>query len=426
MMHMRKIIVVIAVSAFCCLPAFCVEDEEDLAKVEWGEEQETEYRVWTWLAERKGHSEESWKTLRPAFQRAEVTDAVKVCGRAAKQASYADGSAGGEPLIKMTDSELVDIDKCLDDGPAVAGDLREKRARLFRIKAKAAEGRFDEEDADWMAETGLTLRLDRDRAEALTGDAAARRERQQRTHAAAGSKYSRLGGNLDRGTLSGVYDGGKTSGAAEGPAQVRITAGAGGPGPLKAEARLPQKKLSYTPPPEMELGEKFRDMEDYGDLSRESTHNKVMAEVDRDGAEAAGAGKTVRAAGYAALKSVYSVSKDFDETFINNPSPKPEDVERVVTSIRAKTKNPQEAWETALKMRNARDFPALRDAEHYLWACAEADESRWKAARTVITTPLYSAAKLPGLRSIFFDDKTSPPSFSEIKWGWKGVKDCVK
>jgi hypothetical protein len=136
--------------------------------------------------------------------------------------------------------------------------------------------------------------------------------------------------------------------------------------------------------------------------------------------------KKIKAAGYATLKSVYSVSKDFDETFMNNPSPKSEDASRVIDRIKEKAKSPQEAREIAYQMRNKRDFPALRDAEHYLWACSEASESRWKAAQTMITTPMYSAAKLPGLRSIFFDENTSPPSASEIKWGWKGAKDCVK
>jgi hypothetical protein len=246
---------------------------------------------------------------------------------------------------------------------------------------------------------------------------------------AAYSRLSGLGagpsGSLDADRLSKIYDGQTTPAGNPADAAVRLSGSAGTrPGQRTITAARPLRKAP--PPPETRLTEEFSGMPGYSDIKKENDYVKVMKEVDKDGEDAAAKGRKIKAAGYAALNSVYSVSRDFDETFIHNPAPKDEDVQRVINRIKSSAKNPDEAWQIAYTMRQKRDFPALRDAEHYLWACSEANESRWHAARTLITTPMYSAAKLPGLRKIFFDENTSPPSLSEIKWGWKGVKDCAK
>ena len=186
--------------------------------------------------------------------------------------------------------------------------------------------------------------------------------------------------------------------------------------------RGPTRKLIAHKPPVLEISEDLQGMKDYAQINKENKFTGAMAEVDKDGAS----GGTVNAAKAAGLKTIFQISKDFDETFLNNPSPKDEDVRMVIDKIKSKAKNPDDAWEIAKLMRDKRDFPALRDAEHYLWSCSRTTGSKWDGAATLVVTPLYSMAKLPGLRKIFFDDATSPPSVSEMKWGAKGVKDCWK
>ena len=151
---MKKAMLAVFISACCAFPAQGVD-----YGVEWREELDTPHYVWNWLAERKGHDEESWRTLTPAAQRAEVKDAMAVCRRAQRQASYADGSAGGEALLRTSDFDLESVAKCLVEGQSVAADLREKRDRLAAIKHKASKGRCSQDDLDWMRDSGLTLRL---------------------------------------------------------------------------------------------------------------------------------------------------------------------------------------------------------------------------------------------------------------------------
>jgi hypothetical protein len=260
---------------------------------------------------------------------------------------------------------------------------------------------------------------------AQTGAPDAKEEARKAELSARLDKLSSAVGQPSSGGSSKFFDGSKTASGAP------VYAGSQPVKPVtksvtSAPAALPVRARYVPPSPADTLTQEFSGQRGYQDMKKDNEYRKVMKEVDKDGEDAAAKGRKIKAAGYAALNSVYNVSKDFDETFVHNPAPRDADVQRVIDRIKSNSKNPDEAWQLAYTMRQKRDFPALRDAEHYLWACSEANESRWHAARTVITTPMYSAAKLPGLRKIFFDDDTSPPSASEIKWGWKGVKDCVK
>ncbi len=391
----------------------------------WGAQVSRDYNAWGWISAYTGEDEGSWDSLPSAERGAILKKAAAACAAAGRDLDSAGALTDGDALLAMPAASVKRMAACESGGPGAAAGLAEKQKRLALIKQKSAAGRFDQEDADWLAENGLTLRQDPDQAKAAARESKQRAARQQKGSEAAAKKYSGLNKKgLDSAALSKVYDGGAAGGAGAGDA-VALSGKHKSSLPEPGE-RVSRKKLSYTPPPEMQLTDEFKGMKGYDDMKKENEYNKVMNEVDKDGADAAAKNKKIKTAGYASLKAVYSVSKDFDETFVNNPSPKSEDVKKVIDRINSKARNPQEAWEIAYQMRNKRDFPALRDAEHYLWACSESSESRWKAARTMITTPMYSAAKLPGLRKLFFDDNTSPPSASEIKWGWKGVKDCVK
>ena len=394
-------------------------------KTPWGAQVSRDYNVWGWIASYTDEDEGSWDSLTPAERAAIVKKASAACAAAGRDLDSAAAQTDGEALLAVPAASVKRIAACGNGGENAAAGLAEKRARLALIKQKSAAGRFDQEDAAWLKENGLTLRQDPDQSKAAAKEHAQRSAQQKKASDAAAKKYAAFGKkNLDAAGLAKAYDGGRGKGA-DADGAVALSGKHKGSLPEPGE-RVSQKKLSYTPPPEMQLTDEFKGMKSYGDMKKENTYNKVMDEVDKDGADAAAKNKKIKSAGYASLKAVYAVSKDFDETFVNNPSPKSEDVKTVIDRINSKAKNPQEAWEIAYQMRNKRDFPALRDAEHYLWACSESSESRWKAAQTMITTPMYSAAKLPGLRKIFFDENASPPSASEIKWGWKGVKDCVK
>ncbi len=391
----------------------------------WGSQVSEDYNVWGWIAAYTDEDEDSWDALTPAERAALVKKASAACAAAGRELAAAEGQTDGEALLAVQPAALKRVASCEAGGKDAAAGLSQKQRRLAAIKQKAAAGRFDQGDADWLRENNLTLRMDSAQADEFGKKKALNAEKQKKTSEKVEKKYGALNKkDLDAESLAKAYDGGGAkAGGADGSVALSGKHASAPPDPGK---RGPQKKLSYAPPPEMQLTEEFKDMKGYGEMKKENVYNKVMAEVDKDGEDAAAKNKKLKSAGLASLKAVYSVSKDFDETFVNNPSPKNEDVKKVIDRINSKAKNPQEAWEIAYQMRNKRDFPALRDAEHYLWACSEANESRWKATRTIITTPLYSAAKLPGLRKIFFDENASPPSASEIKWGWKGATECVK
>lgn len=390
--------------------------------VQWGARVSDEYDLWGWITSFADEDERTWDSLPRDQRNALLKKASDACSEAGRDLASCDQS-DGDAILALSHTKLARMEACRAGGEAAAG-LKEKRLRLSVIRHKAAAGRFDQADLDWLRDNGITMRLDKYQSEKLTKDQDGRSKQSKQTAAAADKKYAALkGGKLDAAGLSKAYDGGKAGAAGAGDAVA--LSGKHNSAPPDPGKRAPQKKLAYTPPPDMQLSEEFKGMKGYAEIKKENPYTGVMAEVDKDG-EAAVKKSKIKAAGYATLKSVYSVSKDFDETFVNNPSPKNEDVSKVIDRIKSKAKNPQEAWEIAYQMRNQRDFPALRDAEHYLWACSEASESKWKATRTIITTPMYSAAKLPGLRKIFFDDNASPPSVSEIKWGWKGATDCVK
>ena len=391
----------------------------------WGSRVSGTHDLWSWIETYGDEDRDSWASLSRAEQDSLLKKAAAACDAADERLASAGGRGDGDALLSLSQAELGGLGACY--GPGAAAGLKARQQRLAQIKAKAAAGRYDESDAAWLRANGLTLRLDKKSEKALQDDQAKRAAQQKKAAAAAKKKYSALDKKgLTGAELGAAYDGasGRDGGGAAG---VKLSARKTAAAPKPEERKQLQKKtVAYTPPPAMALTDKFKGEKSYADMKKENTYEKVMSEVDKDGVAAAAKNKKIKSAGYATLKSVYAVSKDFDETFVNNPSPRKEDVSRVIAAIRTKAKNPQEAWEIAYQMRNQRDFPALRDAEHYLWACSEASESRWKATQTLITTPLYSAAKLPGLRKIFFDENTSPPSVSEIKWGWKGVTDCVR
>lgn len=417
---MSKTVLILLALAALAPAAFCAPEG-----AAWGTRVSESYDLWGWISAYTDEDRDSWDALTPAERDALLKKAAGACSRADERA----GAAGtdGEAILRLSGTDLEYLGACSAAGAGRADDLRDKQRHLARIKSRAAEGRFDQADMDWLSASGLTLRLDQKKNDSLQADQAARAQKQKKTGDDVKKKYSALDKkDLTGAELGKAYDGGSGRGAGDESA-VKLSAAktAAAPKP-EARGQLQRKTVASTPPPAVELTDKFKGMKSYSDMNKENTYNKVMNEVDKDGVDAAAKNQKIKSAGYATLKSVYAVSKDFDETFVNNPSPKKEDVSKVIASIKAKAKNPQEAWEIAYQMRNQRDFPALRDAEHYLWACSEASESRWKATQTLITTPMYSAAKLPGLRKIFFDDTTSPPSVSEIKWGWKGVTDCVK
>lgn len=417
---MSKTVLMLLALAALAPAAFCAPEG-----AAWGTRVSETYDLWGWISAYTDEDRDSWDALTPAERDAILKKAAAACARAGERADAA--GADGEAILRLSQADLGHLGACSADGARTAGDLRAKQQRLAQIKSRAAAGRYDQADMDWLKANNLSLRLEKKSDEALQAEQAARAQKQKKTGDAVKKKYSALDKkNLTGAELGKAYDGGSGRGAGDESA-VKLSAAktAAAPKP-EARGQLQKKTVASTPPPAVELTDKFKGMKSYSDMKKENTYEKVMNEVDKDGVEAAAKNKKIKSAGYATLKSVYAVSKDFDETFVNNPSPKKEDVSKVIDSIRTKAKNPQEAWEIAYQMRNQRDFPALRDAEHYLWACSEASESRWKATQTLITTPMYSAAKLPGLRKIFFDENASPPSVSEIKWGWKGVTDCVK
>ncbi len=418
---MRKALLILA--ALAALPAAALCAPEGAA---WGSKVSETHDLWGWISACTEEDQDSWNSLTGAEQEALLKKAGTACAAADGRLAATAGQTDGEAILRLSKSDLGGLAACSAAGAQAAGELRAKQQRLVQIKQKAAAGRYDQADSDWLRAEGITLRLDATKRAALQADQAERSKSQKKASAAVKKRYGALDRkDLSERDLSKAYSGGDGRGA-DGGAGVKISARNTAAAPA-LQARKPQKKtIAFAPPPDVELTDKFKGMKSYADMRKENTYEHVMAEVDKDGVDAAAKNKKIKAAGYASLKTVYAVSKDFDETFVNNPSPKKEDVSRVIAAIRAKAKTPQEAWEIAYQMRGKRDFPALRDAEHYLWACSESSESRWKATQTLITTPLYSAVKLPGLRKIFFDDTTSPPSLSEVKWGWKGVTDCVK
>jgi len=409
-------------------PAAVHAAEEEPSPVQWGERVSDKYRLWDWISAYTEEDPDSWPELSAAEQSAALKKAETACAWSDKARASAAGTSDAAAIMALPDTAFPYMEVCLADGESSAAALKEKKDRLALIKQKAETGNLSSADINWLEQNNLQL------AEGTVQNAATQKEleaqgsRQQKINGAADKKYGALKDkkNLGSAGLKDLYDGNKSKPAGEDTA-VQLSGKKGKQlAPPSTGDRSSKKKLSFAPPPEVQLTEEFKDMKGYKEMKKENTYNKVMDEVDKDGAEAAAKGSKMKTAGYATLKSVYSVSKDFDETFINNPAPKDEDVQKVIDRIKSKAKNPDEAWQIAYQMRNQRDFPALRDAEHYLYACSEANESRWKAARTVITTPMYSISKLPGLRSVFYDENTSPPSFSELGWGLKGAKDCVK
>jgi len=393
--------------------------------VPWGSETDGQYRAWDWISAFTEEDQNTWDGLAADGQEAVLKRAGDACLAAdrASLAAQTRGDAGA--LSALPDETLDQLSVCVENGKARAGVLREKRDRLNQIILRSKNRPLSQTDLNWLEANSIRLQDPSLNDAAASGEIERQNKTAQKRNRNAEKKFSKLkdGKSLTSAGLASIYDGSGSKGkdSPQYPDTVALkdekNAKLSLPGP---ETRGPRKKLTSSAPPELALTEEFKGQKGYAEINKENKFTGVMDEVDKDGAS----GGTANAAKAAALKTVFQISKDFDETFINNPSPKDADVRLVIDKIKNKAKNPDDAWELAAQMRNTRDFPALRDAEHYLWSCARTTGSKWNGAATLISTPLYSIAKLPGLRKIFFDDATSPPSGSEIKWGAKGVRDC--
>jgi hypothetical protein len=401
---------------------------------------QSEFKLFT---EVKAFDRAAWEALPPAQQEAELQRAKEPAARrlasltawyeAAMRPWNTQALKGYTAAIKEKDLQAAELWLGRDAARELAKKMAAVRAALKKAPAEGLNAADEKALAPYLTPEAIAdLRAMR----VAAGSAADAKKKGAAPVAASGEKLQKLSSSLPAGdpaALNKFFDGstsrgGTTSGdsaALSSPSAVTAVT-SNGSTPYGTPRTMPKKRFSIPPPPAQQLTEDFKHMRGYADINRDNQFRSVMKEVDKDGESSAAKGEKMKSAGYATLRSIFAVSKDFDETFINNPSPKDEDVRKVIDRIRSAAKTPDDAWQIAYQMRAKRDFPALRDAEHYLWACSEASESRWKAARTVISTPLYSAAKLPGLRAVFFDDTTSPPSVSEMKWGLKGVKECVK
>ncbi|OGR44452.1 MAG: hypothetical protein A2X35_07000 [Elusimicrobia bacterium GWA2_61_42] len=392
----------------------------------WGAELETPYQAWAWISEFTEEDQDTWPGLSEDQQDSLLKKAEASCRQADKAAEAASGS-DAKALEVISDATLARLAVCAENGEARAAALQQKRDKLGLILARAKAGPLPQADLAWLEENSLRLNDEELDKAAWRGQMQAQAQNSKKSLDKSGKKLAALKDSkaLKAEKLSSLYDGGKTGlkGPADANSAVQLKGKAGTklstPSPL---ARGSKKALTSTAPPEVQLTEHFKGMEGYKEIKAKDQFTAVMKEVDKDGES----GGKVNAAKAATLKAVFQVSKDFNETFINNPSPKDEDVRLVIDKIKSKAKNPDDAWEIALQMRKQKDFPALRDVEHYLWSCTRTTESKWHGAATIVSTPLYSLAKMPGLRKIFFDEETSPPSLSEVKWGTKGVTECWK
>lgn len=384
----------------------------------WGSPLETPYRSWAWISEFTEEDQNTWAELSGAQQ----SSLLKKAGNACLQADKTAGVTEAKSLAAISDETLRALAVCTGDGETRALALQKKRDNLKTVMARAKTGPLSPADLAWLKGNSIDFEGGEAAGAALKEQQQKQEKNNKKSLAKLNTKLSPLKGAGSADKISAFYDGGKTGkGAAGADSSVRLKAGAGSKIP-EPQARGPKKALTYTPPPEIQLSQEFKGMEGYKDIRKKDPFTAVMNEVDKDGAS----GGKANAAKAATLKAVYQVSKDFNETFINNPSPNDTDVRLVIDKIKNKAKNPNDAWEIALQMRKQKDFPALRDAEHYLWSCTRTNESKWNGAATMVSTPLYSLAKMPGLRKLFFDDDTSPPSISEVKWGAKGVTECWK
>lgn len=396
------------------------------AGLPWGAELETPYQAWAWISEFTGEDQDTWTALSEDQQGSLLKKAEASCRQADKTADAASG-ADAKALEVLSDETLKRLAVCAENGEARAAALQQKRNKLGLILARAKAGPLSQADLAWLEENSLRLNDEALDKAAWRGQMQAQAQNSKKSLDKSGKKLTALKDSkaLKAEKLSSFYDGGKAGlkGSANAGSSVQLKGKTGAklstPSP---EARTSKKALTSTAPPEVQLSEHFKGMEGYKEIKAKDQFTAVMKEVDKDGES----GGKVNAAKAATLKAVFQVSKDFNETFINNPSPRDEDVRLVIDKIKSKARNPDDAWEIALQMRKQKDFPALRDAEHYLWSCTRTTESKWHGAATIVSTPLYSLAKMPGLRKIFFDEETSPPSLSEVKWGTKGVTECWK
>ncbi|HAH31408.1 MAG TPA: hypothetical protein DCL44_03735 [Elusimicrobia bacterium] len=401
-----------------------LQAEEQAGKILWGSKLETPYLSWDWISSFTDEGKDTWAELTADKQKAALHKAQSACGSADNAARAAEGP-NAYAITGLSDTSLENLSVCVEKGEDRAQRLREKRDKLKQIIQRSKTGALRGSDTAWLEEKGIKLEDSSFKDQTSLKENEKQNKANKRITQGSEQKFSKLKSEQSRsGGLSSVYDGSKAKGGvASDNGTVALKSGKSDKlSTPKPDERLSKKKLTSSPPPNPvdKLTDEFKNKEGYADINKKNKFTPVMAEVDKDGES----GGKLNAAKAATLKAVYNVSKDFDETFINNPSPKNEDVRTVIDKIKSQSKNPEEAWQIAKQMRDKRDFPALRDAEHYLWSCTQTTGSKWDGVATAISTPLYSMAKLPGLRKIFFDDNTSPPSLGEMKWGVKGVKEC--
>ena len=243
-MLLGRYLCLLALAALLAPPAaFCAE-----GKTAWGTRVSENYDVWAWLSEYTGEDQESWADLGRDQQEAALTKAKAGCERAGSKLAATRNQSDGLAILSLTESDLGQIGVCVKNGDAIAASLEAKKARLASIRAKASKGNYSDADMLWMRENGITLPQESSAAEEKAARQADLAKSRKKKYDAAQKKYGKLKGQDAQG-LGQLYDGGKTSGAADPTASADLS-GAGGKrlAMPKPEARMPTKSLTASAP----------------------------------------------------------------------------------------------------------------------------------------------------------------------------------
>lgn len=218
-------------------------------KTAWGSPVSETYDVWGWLEEYTGEDEASWDEQEAEQQEASLARAQAACGRAGSRLAATRNQTDGQAILALSGNDLGQIGVCVNNGAAVASSLEGKKSRLAAIRASALQGRYNEEDMNWMRENGINMPLEGQAAEARAAAQAEDARSQKKKYEAAGQKYGKLKGQDAKG-LGSLYDGGRGSNAAEAQAPAANLSGKR-LAMAKPGARLPTKSLTSMAPPAM-------------------------------------------------------------------------------------------------------------------------------------------------------------------------------
>jgi len=251
---MRTFVLLPAVLIFALNRAAAAAVEEP-APVQWGDEVSDKYRVWDWISAYLQEDADSWRGLSAEEQSAQLKKAETACARSNSALAGTREQTDAAAIMAMPDAAISHIEVCLPDGASVAPALKEKKTRLLLLKQKADAGTLSAEDMKWLEENRLELAEGTFQDSSTREGLDAQKKQQAKINAAAEKKYASLKDkkNLGSGGLNGIYDGTK-GGAAEEDGAVSLSKRSGGePSPLKTGDRSSKKKLSFAPPPEVQL-----------------------------------------------------------------------------------------------------------------------------------------------------------------------------